>query len=389
MQKEQAIKKLSSEIEELRDKNGYIQAGAPKFRGLFGRDSLIVAWQLLKYDSSIAKRTLLVLSKLQGEKEDIKTGEEPGKILHEYYPKDTPDKWWKEHKGYIKWLQRGRPVYMSIDSTPLFLIVFEKYLNYTKDFTLARKLFSCIEKSANWMIEYNTKGFFLKYERKTSEGLFHQSWKDSTLEQLKIEPPVAITEAQGYKYLALKSTAKTIKRFGKKERAKELLKEAAGLKKVFNRSFWLEKEKYFTMALDKNGKPKGRFSSNPGHLLFTGIIEKNKINFVVSRLFKKDMWTPYGIRTYSVKEPGFDVLSYHMGTVWPHDNWIIAQGFKELGYKKEEQKIKEALFRAFNELGYLPELYGVDKLNRIVKYPGACYPQAWASGALLNFLISG
>lgn len=388
MNKKEIIKNLLDEIEGLKDKKGYIQAGSPRFNGLFGRDSLIVAWQLLKHDPLVAKNTLSILASLQGKNEDRDTGEEPGKILHEYYPKSTPDKWWNEHKEKVKWLKRGKPVYMSIDSTPLFLIVFEKYLNYTKDFDLAKKLLPSIKKAYSWMINYSNDNGFLEYERKTSEGLFHQAWKDSNMEKLKVEPPISVAEAQGYKYIALKSTANIMKKLNcDPKEIERLTKEANFVKKSFNQFFWIKEENHYALALDGDGKQRGKASSNPGHLLFTGIVEKRRSDLVVSRLFKKDMWTPYGIRTYSSDEPEFEVLSYHIGTVWPHDNWIISQGLKKMGYNKEYNKIKKGLLKAYEKLGFIPELYGVDKKNNLVEYENACKIQAWSLGALLNLLL--
>ncbi len=388
MQKKEITIKIIKEIEELKDKRGYIQAGAPRFKGLFGRDSLIVAWQLLKYNPLIAKNTLSILADFQGKKEDFKTGEEPGKILHEYYPKDTPNDWWDEYKKHIKWLKRGKPVYMSIDSTLLFLIVFEKYLNFTKDFDLAKKLLPNIKKACLWMVNYSNGEGFLEYEKKTSEGLFHQSWKDSNMEKLKIEPPIAVAEVQGYKYMALKSAVSIMRRLKcSSKEINKLIKESENIKKSFNHFFWIKDENYYALALDGSGKQKGKASSNPGHLLFTGITNKKKTDLVVSRLFRKDMWTPYGIRTYSSNEPEFEVFSYHIGTVWPHDNWIISQGLKKLKYNEKYEKIKRALLRVYNELGFIPELYSVDKKGKLLEYENACRFQAWSLGALLDFLL--
>ncbi len=386
MKKKLKINELLSEIEKLKDKRGYIQAGIPRFKGLFGRDSLIVAWQLLNYDHSISEKTILMLSSLQGKNKNIRTGEELGKILHEYYPKNTPDDWWKKHKADIKWLKRGKPVYMSIDSTPLFLIVTGLYLEKTKNFAFAQKIKKNIKNAANWMIKHGdkNKNLFIEYEKKSREGLFHQAWKDSDMKELNIEPPVAIVEVQGYQYLALKYAAKIMRKAGENDFSNKCSKRAAELKKEFNRVFWSKRNDYFILALGKEKIDKK--TSNPGHLLFTGIISKKRSKKVVKKLFEKDMLTPYGIRTYSSSEKEFNALSYHLGTVWPHDNWIIAQGLKKMGYNKEYEKIKKSLFMAYKKLGFLPELYGVSKEGKIIKYRDACRIQAWALGSLLNFL---
>ena len=387
MKKKTETEKLIREIEKLKDKKGYIQAGIPRFKGLFGRDSLIVAWQLLNYDPSIAEKTILILASLQGKNKNIKTGEEPGKILHEYYPKDTPDDWWKKYKEDIKWLKRGKPVYMSVDSTPLFLIVLGMYLEKTNNFSLARKIKKNIKRAADWMIEYGdkNKNLFIEYQRESQEGLLHQAWKDSDMKELNIEPPVAIVEAQGYQYLALKYAAKIMKKMGENNISIKYSKRATKLKKEFNRIFWSKKNGYFILALGKGKTDKK--TSNPGHLLFTGIVSKKRAEKIIKKLFGKDMLTPYGIRTYSSKEEEFNVLAYHLGTVWPHDNWIIAQGLKKMGYSNYYKKIKKSLFAAYKKLGFLPELYGVSKKGEIVKYREACYLQAWAVGSLISFLL--
>jgi len=371
-------KQLIKEIESLEDKRGFIRAGRPRFNRLFGRDALITAWQLLDYNSVICKKTLEVLSRLQGKRINNQKREEPGKIIHET---DLGKKW--HPKGYFPF-----PYYGSVDSTPLFLIIFSFYFKKTKDKKFLKSHWGNMLMALNWMRKYGDKDkdYFLEYQRKKPKGLFHQGWKDGFKNQLKINPPVAIVEVQGYQYLALKEISKLAevrKKFGL---VKKLKKRAGNLKKEFNQKFWMANENYFALGLDKDKKQRKAITSNPGHLLFTGILEKRKEKAVVKRLFKPDLWTPFGIRTHSIKEPDFNPKSYHLGSVWPHDNWIIAQGLKKLGYKKEYLKIKTAILAAYQKLGYLPELYGVIN-NRIIEIPGACCPQAWSSGALLNFLI--
>jgi glycogen debranching enzyme len=372
-------KQLIGEIESLKDERGLIQAGYPYYDRFFGRDSLIVSWQLLDINPDICKETLEALSRLRGKKINKEREEEPGKILHE-----TDFKRKRHPQGWFPF-----PYYGSVDSTPLYLILFYFYFKKTKDKKFLKKYWKNILSAINWLGKYGDldKDLFLEYQSKNPRGLFHQGWKDLPEKDLKIKAPVAIVEAQGYQYSALKGTAFLAKILKEKDLAKKLSKRANDLKKSFNRAFWLEKEKYFALALDGKKEQYKAITSNPGHLLFTGILEKDKISPLVKRLFKSDLWTPFGIRTHSSKEPDFDPESYQKGSVWPHDNWIIAQGLRKLGYKKEYQKIKKALFAAFQKLGYLPELYGVID-NKIIKIPQACYPQAWSSGALLNFLAT-
>ena len=374
-------RQLLREIKILKDRKGFLKAGLPKFDRLFGRDSLIAAWQLLDWNPGICKATLEVLSQLQGKVINDEKEEEPGKIIHE----TDLGKEWQSEGLYPD------PYYGSVDSTPLFLIVFYFYFKKTRDRKFLDSHWENILMALMWMEEYGDKDkdYFLEYKRKNPKGLFHQGWKDGFKNHLKIESPVAIVEAQGYQYLALKNIAQLADEEKKdREMAKKLRERAEELKKEFNEKFWTEKANYFALGLDKNKKQKEAITSNPGHLLFTEILEENKISPLVKRLFQEDLFTPYGIRTLSSMDPDFSPWSYHLGSVWPHDNWIIAQGLKKLGYKKEYEKIKSAVILAFRRLDLIPEFYGVieDKIVWKDLEQADCYPQAWATCALFNFL---
>ena len=375
--KEKIKKQLLEDIERLKTKEGFLLAGLPIYNRLFGRDSLIVSWQLLDIDPSVAKHTLDILASLQGKRVNKKREEEPGRILHEI---DFNKK--RHPKGYFPF-----PYYGSIDSTPLFLIVFSFYFKKTKDIKFLKSHFPNLISAINWIINYGDKDgdLFIEYERQNPKGLFHQGWKDNFSDHLRIKPPVALVEVQGYQYLAFIEMAEIFGRFKEREIQHFLLERAKKLKEKFNRDFWMEDKKYFALALDGKKKQRKAITSNAGHLLFTGICDKDKEKLIVERLFAKDMWTPFGIRTHSSREPDFDPFSYHQGSIWPHDNWIIAQGLKNLGYKKEYQKIKSAILAVYQELAYIPEVYTVLK-NKLVELSRACYLQAWASGTLLNFL---
>ncbi len=366
--------KLQNDIETLRDQeHGYLRAGYPRFMRLFGRDSLIVSNQLLEIDPSICRSTLEILSEFQGKKFDEVSEEEPGKIVHETDPG-------KAHHPKYEWIPF--PYYGSIDSTPWFLITFAKYVEKTNDREFLNEHQQNIQAAVQWLetkIKSDSSGFF-RYQRKQEKGqLFHQGWKDSFFNHLGIEPPVAIVEAQGYSYLALKEAAKLLNN----EKYNQLADE---LKKRFNEKFWMEDKKYFALALDGENQQKETITSNPGHLLFCEILEKEKQEAVVKKLFSLELWTRYGIRTHGVSEPDFDAESYHLGSVWPHDNWIIAQGLKKCGYPAEYQKVREAILTAHKELGHIPELYAVTPDGQLKEIPIACTIQAWASGAALQFL---
>ena len=370
------------EIKQLKDKKGFIRAGLPRFNRLFGRDSLIAAWQLLDKNPGICQATLEILSQYQGKIFNDEKEEEPGKIIHET---DLEKSHHPENSYPL-------PYYGSIDSTPLFLILFSFYYKKTKNLKFLNSRWENILKAVNWIEECadKDKDLFLEYQRKNEKGLFHQGWKDSFEDRLKIEPPVAIVEAQGYQYSALREVAYLAEIKKDWDLVDKLEDRAWELKKKFDKDFWIAEKNYFALALDGKKQQRNAITSNPGHLLFTGILREEKIKLVVKRLFEKDLWTPFGIRTHSTLEPDFNPKSYHLGSIWPHDNWIIAQGLKKLGYEKEYQKIKNAILLAFEELGFLPEFYGiVDGKITLEMEKTPCYPQAWASGALLNFLISG
>ena len=378
MFKQKIKEKLAADIRRLKDRRGFVRAGLPRFGRLFGRDSLIVSWQLLDFDPGIAKKTLRILSETEGRKFDRLREEEPGKILHETNGKTHPE------RPAIPF-----PYYGSVDSTPLFIIVFWFYCRKTGDFGFARKHWPNIKKAVLWMINFGDADgdLFLEYERKNPCGLFHQGWKDAFRNHLKIKPPAAVVEAQGYQYLALRAAAGFGAKFNEKDFSRKLKRRAARLKEKFNRRFWWKKEKYFYLGLDGKKKPRRAVTSNPGHLLFTGILGRGRAKAVVRRLFRPDMFTEFGIRTHSAEEKDFAPRSYHLGSVWPHDNWIIYRGLKKSGFRREAEKIKKALLGVYEHFGCIPELYGVAG-RKIVKIPNACAPQGWASAALLDLLRS-
>jgi len=378
-QEENLGEKIWSQLERLKDRKGFLKAGFPRFDRLFGRDSLISAWQLLNFNPEIAKATLEILSQYQGKVIDKEREEEPGKIIHE-----TDFKAKRHPLSFFPF-----PYYGSVDSTPLFLILFSFYFKKTRDEKFLNLHWENILRALNWIKEYGDKDqdLFLEYQKLSSNGLFHQGWKDGFDDHLKIEPPVAIVEVQGYQYLALKEIAKIAQEKKAVFLADQLKERAEKLKEKFNYFFWMEDLKYFALALNAKKEQRKCITSNPGHLLFFEIVDKNKIELVVKRLFADDLWTEFGIRTHSKNEPDFDPKSYHLGSIWPHDNWIIAQGLKKLGFQKEYQKIKKAIFKAYRKLKNLPEYYTLIDGKITEKLPKPpCYLQAWSLAALFNFL---
>jgi glycogen debranching enzyme len=376
-------RRLLRDIERLKSPARYLNAGHPRYNTLFGRDSLISAWQMLKIDPSIARGTLQTLAKYQGKVVNPKAEEEPGKILHEY--RFTI----KEQAELPDW---DFPYYGSVDSTPLFIILAGKYFEQTGDTEFLSDIWDNIVAAFGWIREYGDKDAdgYVEYERLNPDGLFHQGWRDGVQDHLRVKPPVAIVEAQGYVYAAYKSLIFLAKNLGKANVSKEASARAAILKKKFNEDFWMEKEKCFALALDGEKRQRDVVTSNPGHLLFTGIVAQKKIEPLISRLFQSDLWTLYGIRTHSAEDPDFDPYSYHMGSVWPCDNWIIYKGLQSLGFDLCADQIKEALVRAYTALGKIPEFYTVenDRIIDLCQMEGVLANplHAWSSAGLLEMI---
>jgi len=380
--------RLLQDIEKLRSPAGYLNAGHPRYNTLFGRDSLISAWQMLNIDPSIAKATLKILAKYQGKIINPVSEEEPGKILHEHRFNLT------ERKELPKW---DFPYYGSIDSTPLFIVLATEYFRKTGDRAFILRIKENLLATFKWIKNYGDmdKDGYVEYKRKNPYGLLHQGWKDSVTDVLKIKPPVAIVEVQGYVYVAYQSLIFLASKLGREDIYFEALRRSRTLKENFNNNFWMEEKCFFALALDGEKKQRKALTSNPGHLLFTGLISEEKVKPIVSRLFKQDFWTPYGIRNHSSMEPDFDPYSPHLGCVWPHDNWIIFKGLKNVGFIDHADKIRKALLKTFKELGKIPEFYTVVN-DRIVdlstlnaKNVLSNPLQAWSSAGLLEMIWDG
>jgi len=390
MDKAEVKRRLLSDVEKLKAPEGYLNAGYLNFSTLFGRDSLIAAWQMLEIDPGIAKATLDILAKHQGKVTNQVSAEEPGKILHEFSSTSSVTSQWKF------------PYFGSVDATPLFIIVASEYFRKTGDRAFLLEIRDNIVAALNWMPVYGDadKDHFVEYERKNPYGLFHQGWRDSRENHLRITPPVAIVEAQGYAYYAYRAGADLAAQLDIDDQlANSWQDKAKELREAFHKYFWWEEESYYYLALDGSKRPRKSVSSNPGHLLFTGIIPEEVMQRFVGRIFQSDLFTPYGIRTVSENDPDFEPLSYHLGSVWPHDNWMIYHGLKKLGLTREANQIKQALLSAYLELGNIPELFGVMD-NKVVSlsdgpeyvrhpeseigYANAL--QAWATCGLLDMI---
>ncbi|HVZ17700.1 MAG TPA: glycogen debranching N-terminal domain-containing protein [Terriglobales bacterium] len=370
--------------------NHVIAAGIPWFATMFGRDSIIAAYQSLVLNPQLAVETLRILARRQGDKYDDWHDEEPGKILHEYREGEMTRSGEMPFGSY----------YGTIDATPLFLILLSETWNWTADQELVQELLPAAYKALDWIDKYGDLDGdgFVEYLRRSKRGLANQGWKDSWDANIHRDgtvarPPIALVEVQGYVYDAKYRMASLLRAFGDSVRADQLKKEASDLAKRFEKAFWMPQHSFYAMALDADKKPLEVISSNPGHLLFTRIIARERARAVVNRLMRNDMFSGWGWRTMSCEEKVFNPLSYHRGSVWPHDNSLIAHGMALNEFREPVKRLFTTLWQAaltFRDYR-LPELFcGIQRREHDVPvhYPVSCSPQAWASGALFLILSS-
>ncbi len=370
--------------------NKAIAAGVPWFAALFGRDSLISSFQTLILNPSLARGTLRSLAARQGRTECADNDEEPGKILHELRSGEMTT------TGEVAFGKN----YGSVDATPLFIILLSEYFQWTGDRELVEELRPCLEAALNWLIEYGDLDGdgLIEYRRKSDKGLLNQGWKDSGdamahADGTLAQAPIALVEEQGYAADAFRRAAALLRMLGDAEQADRLMARSAELMQKLERAFWMEKDAYYAMALDCDKRPLAVMSSNPGHLLFTHTISDQRARDVVAKLTAQGLFSGWGIRTLSDEEQTYNPMSYHRGSVWPHDNSLIAFGMAQYGFLQEASAILSALFEAslhFRDYR-LPELFcGNQRHHRDdpVQYPVSCSPQAWASGTPIIILTA-
>lgn len=367
-----------------------IAAGIPWFATMFGRDAIIAAYQSLSLNPALAQGTLRVLARYQGKELNDWRDEEPGKILHEYRGGEMT------RSGEMPF----GPYYGSIDSTPLFLILLSETFNWTGDEQLISDLLPAAYKALDWIDNYGDLDGdgFVEYLRRSPKGLANQGWKDSWdanmhRDGVVAQPPIALSEVQGYVYDAKYRMASLLRSFGDTQRADQLKRDAAELAKRFEKAYWMPQRGFYAMALDREKRPLEVIASNAGHLLFTRIIGKERARTVATRMMQEDMFSGWGWRTMSRDERVFNPLSYHRGSVWPHDNSLIAHGMALNELREPALHCLTMLFQAaMNFRDYrLPELFcGVQRRESDdpVHYPVSCSPQAWASGALFLMVNS-
>ncbi len=365
------------------DGHQFFGAGVPWFATLFGRDSLLCGLATLAYRPEFAAETLRLLARFQGVKEDSWTEEAPGKILHE--------------------LRRGElarigaiphsPFYGTVDATPLFVVLMGEYLRWTGDLDLVRELRPNLEAALRWMDDFGDSDGdgYLDYGRPGDHPVVNEGWKDSgtaivNTDGTDARPPVALVEVQGLAYRARLEAATLFESLGEPDRAARLRSRADDLRTRFNQDFWLPDQQFYALALQQGGAPVSVISSNPGQALWTGIIPPERVPNVVNRLMQEDMFSGWGIRTLATSEAGYNPVSYHRGTVWPHDTALIAAGFRNHGHGRDACRLFAALLEAADNFDdyRLPELFSgyPSSFGMPVRYPVACHPQAWAASSI-------
>jgi glycogen debranching enzyme len=359
-------------------------AGLPWFIAPFGRDSLIVSLQNILIYPKFARGALEVLGDLQAKEDDPYRDAEPGKILHELRYGEL---------AHFK-LVPHTPYYGTADATPLYLITLHAAWRATGDLELVERHLDAAEGCLTWIDKYGDRDGdgFQEYQTRSSAGYENMAWKDSGdaimyPDGSLVKGPKALCELQGYVYNAWVRMAEVFDFLGKRERATELRAKASALFVRFNEAFWDEDLGFYACALDGSKNKVLTITSNPGHCLWSCIVPPERAKRVVDRLMAPDMWTGWGIRTLSADNPAFNPYNYQTGSIWPHDNAIIAMGFKLYGFDAEAARIAHDVSVAASHflLNQLPELYTAaerSESNFPVQYLGANVPQAWAAGAV-------
>ena len=365
-----------------------IAAGIPWYVASFGRDALITSLEMLSSSTEPARLTLRHLARLQATSDDAYRDSEPGKILHERRRGELA------RTGSIP----HSPYYGTVDATPLFVMLAAAYWRWTADVELIAELEPALARALAWIDDYGDcdGDGFVEYERRSPLGLRNQGWKDSEdsivhRDGSSAQGPIALVEVQAYVYAAKRGMAELCRALGHPKRAASLDWEAARLRDAFNDAFWMPAEDTYALALDGGKRQVQSVASNSGHCLYCGITEGGRAEAVADRLLAGDMFSGWGIRTLSSRAVAYDPGSYHNGSIWPHDNALIAAGFKGCDLSNQADRVATAMFEAAltADDARLPELFcGYDRKKDADygRYPVACRPQAWSAAAPLMLL---
>lgn len=364
-----------------------LAAGVPWFMTLFGRDSLFASWMSLPVDPSIAASTLVALARYQGSVEVLDTEEQPGRILHEM-------RWGMNH---FTSKESGDLYYGTADATPLFVMLLGELSQWGIAPDLLARLLPHADRALEWIELYGDRDGdgFVEYERATPRGLANQGWKDSWdgvnfSDGSLAEAPIALCEVQGYVYAAYRCRAQMASELGDLETAAKYTDKAEQFKVAFNEAFWISDRGYFAIGLDRDKKQIDSLTSNIGHCLWSGIVDADKAEQIARHLMSPEMFNGWGIRTLASTMGAYNPVSYHNGSVWPHDTAIAAAGLMRYGFVKESYQLVSALLDASQSFeGRLPELFcGFDRREfpAPVRYPTSCSPQAWSAATPFSLL---
>ncbi len=364
-----------------------LAAGAPWFMTVFGRDSLLTAWMTLLADPSLARGVLETLARFQGTAVNPETEEEPGKILHEM----------RFGSSAVLALGGGNVYYGSVDATPLFVMLLGELRRWDAGDELVEELLPHADRALAWIEDFGDRDGdgYVEYQRTSEHGLANQGWKDSWdairhADGRLCDTPIALCEVQGYTYAAYVARAHLAREAGDTATYDRYRTKALDLRRRFNEDFWVEEHGWYAMALDGDKQPVDVAASNIGHCLWTGIVDPERAPDVARQLVSPELFSGFGVRTLATSAKAFNPISYHNGSVWPHDNALCAAGLSRYGFVDEAHRIIRAQIDvARTHHGRLPELFaGFDRgeLSIPASYPTSCSPQAWAAASPLLWL---